>query len=133
MRKPARQGSKLAAKGAYMDVSDRRLHVQLTQEAKIASDFSLFRAIFAFAGFVSALTRPRKSGRAVKDGSGKLQRIHAGKHRLQAGFIRSGEGKDIAARLAQIHPDLRLMKRHLQIHAHAAVIHIHDRMHGQRA
>ena len=40
-----------------MGVSDRRLHVQLTQEAKIASDFSLFRAIFAFAGFVSALSR----------------------------------------------------------------------------
>ena len=39
-----------------MDVSDRRLHVQLTQEAKIASDFSLIRAIFAFAGFVSALS-----------------------------------------------------------------------------
>ena len=55
MRKPARQGSKLAGKGAYIDVSDRRLLVQLTQEAKIASDFSLFRAIFAFAGFVSAL------------------------------------------------------------------------------
>ena len=43
-----------------MDVSDRRLHVQLTQEAKIASDFSLFRAIFAFAGFVSALKTPRR-------------------------------------------------------------------------
>ena len=55
MRKPARQGSKLAGKGAYMGVSDRRLLVHLTQEAKIASDFSLFRAIFAFAGFVSAL------------------------------------------------------------------------------
>ena len=41
-----------------MGVSDRRLHVQLTQEAKIASDFSLFRAIFAFAGFVSALGKP---------------------------------------------------------------------------
>ena len=38
-----------------MDVSDRRLHVQLTLEAKIAPDFSLFRAIFAFARFVSAL------------------------------------------------------------------------------
>ena len=38
-----------------MDVSDRGLHVQLTQEAKIASDFSFFWAIFAFAGFVSAL------------------------------------------------------------------------------
>ena len=38
-----------------MDVSDRRLQVQLTPEAKIASDFSLVRAIFVFAGFVSAL------------------------------------------------------------------------------
>ena len=38
-----------------MDVSDRRLHVRLTHKAKIASDFSLFWAIFAFAGFVSAL------------------------------------------------------------------------------
>ena len=41
-----------------MNVSDRRLHVQLTQEAKIASDFSFIRAIFAFVGFVSALSRP---------------------------------------------------------------------------
>ena len=41
-----------------MDVSDRRLHVQLTQEAKIASDFSFFWAIFVFAGFVSALKGP---------------------------------------------------------------------------
>ena len=38
-----------------MDVRDRRLQEQLTQEAKIASDFSLIRAIFAFAVFVSAL------------------------------------------------------------------------------
>ena len=38
-----------------MDVSDRRRQVRLTQEAKIASDFSLIRAIFAFAGFISAL------------------------------------------------------------------------------
>ena len=38
-----------------MDVSDRRLQVQLTQEAKIASASSFIRAIFAFAGFVSAL------------------------------------------------------------------------------
>ena len=36
-------------------LSDRRLQVKLTQEAKIVSDFSFFRAIFAFAGFVSAL------------------------------------------------------------------------------
>ena len=39
-----------------MDVSDRRMQVQLTQEAKIASDFLYIRAIFAVAGFVSALT-----------------------------------------------------------------------------
>ena len=38
-----------------MDVSDRRLQVQLTQEAKIVTGFFFFRAIFAFAGFVSAL------------------------------------------------------------------------------
>ncbi len=47
-----------------MDVSDRRLQVQLTQEAKIASDFSLFRAIFAFAVFVSALP-PRSKWNAA--------------------------------------------------------------------
>ena len=38
-----------------MDVSDRRMQVQLTQEAKIVSDFYSIRAIFAFVGFVSAL------------------------------------------------------------------------------
>ena len=58
MRKPASQGSKLASKGAYMDVSDRRMQVQLTQEAKIASYFFFIGAIFAFVGFVSALNRP---------------------------------------------------------------------------
>ena len=40
-----------------MDVSDRRMQVQLTQEAKIVSDFYSIRAIFAFVGFVSALIR----------------------------------------------------------------------------
>ena len=38
-----------------MDVSDRRMQVQLTQEAKIASDLILIGAIFAVVGFVSAL------------------------------------------------------------------------------
>ena len=38
-----------------MGVSDRSLQAPLTLEAKIASDFSLVRAILAFAGFVSAL------------------------------------------------------------------------------
>ena len=57
MRKPASQGSKLASKGAYMDVSDRRMQVQLTPEAKIATDFFFIGAIFAFVDFVSALAR----------------------------------------------------------------------------
>ena len=38
-----------------MDVSDRRMQVQLTQEAKIASDFFFIGAIFAFVGSVSAM------------------------------------------------------------------------------
>ena len=38
-----------------MDVRDRRMQVQLTQEARIASDFSYIRAILAVVGFVSAL------------------------------------------------------------------------------
>ena len=41
-----------------MDVSDRRMQVQLTQEAKIATDFHFIRAIFAVVGFVSALVAP---------------------------------------------------------------------------
>ena len=49
------QESKLASKGAYIDVSDRRMQVQLTQEAKIATDFHFIKAIFAVVGFVSAL------------------------------------------------------------------------------
>ena len=40
-----------------MDVSDRRMQVQLTQEAKIISDFYSIRAIFAFVGFVNGLKR----------------------------------------------------------------------------
>ena len=56
-RKPASQGSDPAVKGAYIDVSDRSLQVQLTLEAKITADSSLVRAIFVFAGFVSALER----------------------------------------------------------------------------
>ena len=42
-----------------MDVSDRRMQVQLTQEAKIASVFLYIRAIFAVAGIVSALKGDR--------------------------------------------------------------------------
>ena len=40
--------------------------MQLTPEAKIASDFYFIRAIFAFVGFVSALSaRPLLVGRAL--------------------------------------------------------------------
>ena len=39
-----------------MDVSDRRMQVQLTPEAKIATDFFFIGAIFVFVGFVSALS-----------------------------------------------------------------------------
>ena len=55
LKKPARQGRKLAGKGAYIDVSNRSLQVHLTQQAKIPSNFPLFEGIFAFAGFVSGL------------------------------------------------------------------------------
>ena len=55
LKKPARQGRKLAGKGAYIDVSNRSLQVHLTQQAKIPSNFLLFEGIFAFAGFVSGL------------------------------------------------------------------------------
>ena len=44
-----------------MDVSDRGMQVQLTQEAKIASDFHFIRAIFAVVGFVSALRAAPRS------------------------------------------------------------------------
>ena len=59
VRKLASQGSKLASKGAYINVSDRRMQVQLTPEAKIVSDFNLIRAIFAVVGFISALCAPK--------------------------------------------------------------------------
>ena len=55
LKNPARQGSKFAAKGAYIDVSDRRLQSQLTQQAKIPSALLLSEGIFAFAGLVSGL------------------------------------------------------------------------------
>ena len=59
-----------------MDVSDRRMQVQLTQEAKIASHFPYIRAIFAVVGFVSALTAPtfREGGASIRDGGGSFQR-----------------------------------------------------------
>ena len=65
-----------------MDVSDRRRQVRLTQEAKIASEFSLIRAIFAFVGFVSALTPGAKYS-------------HPARLLMQAGLVRR----------AHVHPD----------------------------
>ncbi len=41
-----------------MDVSDRSLQAMLTQEAKITSACSLSEVIFAFGGFINALTEP---------------------------------------------------------------------------
>ena len=46
-----------------MDVSDRRMQVQLTPEAKIATDFLFIGAIFAVVGFVSALSLPKADRR----------------------------------------------------------------------
>ena len=61
-----------------MDVSDRRMQVQLTQEARIASDFLYIRAILAVVGFVSALSaRGPKPFRAllVPGGRSKTHRV----------------------------------------------------------
>jgi len=62
----ARQGSKLADKGSYIDVSDRRLQAQLTQQAKIPPTLFLLGGIFAFAGFVSGLIRSRLRKRILR-------------------------------------------------------------------
>ena len=56
LKKPARQGSKIAKKGVYTDVNDRVLQSLLTQQAKIPANFLSFAGIFAFAGFVSGLS-----------------------------------------------------------------------------
>ena len=60
-----------------MDVSDRRMQVQLTPEAKIASDFLYIRAIFAVVGFVSALNAPRDEARGVLRYFASLRRRRA--------------------------------------------------------
>jgi len=57
LKKPARQGRKLAGKGAYMDVSNRSLQVNLTRQAKTPLNSLSFEGVFAFAGFVSGLSR----------------------------------------------------------------------------
>ena len=46
-----------------MDVRDRRMQVQLTPEAKIATDFLFIGAIFAVVGFISALSGTRYLGK----------------------------------------------------------------------
>ena len=48
-----------------MDVSDRRMQVQLTPEAKIATDFLFIGAIFAVVGFVNALSAAPRFRRAA--------------------------------------------------------------------
>ena len=57
-----------------MDVSDRRMQVQLTQEARIASDFLYIRAILAVVGFVSALKRRTRNRSRPALSSGRYQR-----------------------------------------------------------
>ena len=65
MQKPASQGSKLAGKGTYRDVSNRRGRVRAADaERKKLPLIFLIRTIFAFAGFVSNLKRAPKLGGA---------------------------------------------------------------------
>ena len=58
LKKLARQGSKAANQGAYLDVSGRNLQPLLTQQAKMPTDFFISVGIFAFAGFVNGLKNP---------------------------------------------------------------------------
>ena len=55
------------------------MQVQLTQEAKIASVFLYIRAIFAFVGFLSALTGPPagEAGLCPYSAAGKSARKRA--------------------------------------------------------
>jgi len=62
LKKPARQGSKLADKGAYLNVSDRWLQVLLTQQAKILSTSSSIRKDFCVCG-VCQRSEPADAGR----------------------------------------------------------------------
>ena len=57
-----------------MNVSDRRMQVQLTQEAKIVSDFYFIGTIFAVVGFVSALSPCLDPPRQGLPSSGKKTR-----------------------------------------------------------
>ena len=69
--------AKFVAKGDWICRSRRARQIHL-QEAKIASDFYFIRAIFAFVGFVSALSaRPLLVGRA---------RVSMGPKALAAGW-----------------------------------------------
>ena len=75
-----------------MDVSDRRMQVQLTQEAKIASDFLYIRAIFAVVGFVSALSAPGTSPGAFCFAAGRALRAMSANERPPRGAL-APEGK----------------------------------------
>jgi len=57
VRKPARQGSKIAKKGAYIDVRDRILQPLLTMKAKKPTNFLLSIGFFAFVGFIDGLCK----------------------------------------------------------------------------
>ena len=75
-----------------MDVSDRRMQVQLTQEAKIASDFLYIRAIFAVVGFVSALNAPGDAPGAFCFAAGRALRAMSANERPPRGAL-APEGK----------------------------------------
>ena len=69
--RPTRMSTKSTDSQSDEKARKTRMQAQLTQEAKIASDASLVRAIFAFSGFVSALTgrtcvRPEQISAAPK-------------------------------------------------------------------
>jgi len=54
-RKPASRGSKIAKKGAYIDVRDRILQSLLTINAKNPTNFLQSIGFFAFVGFIDGL------------------------------------------------------------------------------
>ena len=86
LRKPASQGSKLAARGACMDVSDRRLQVQLTRKFCLRQNLS-----------------PRATGFDDPEGLGKST---CRKQKLPRIFILSGRFLRLWALSAPMTPPL---------------------------
>ena len=72
------------------------MQVQLTPEAKIASDFYFIRAIFAFVGFVSALARPRRKTAGTRRTNAALRRARQALRERQI----QAQGRDLAAEVS---------------------------------